>query len=245
MATKYMVMNENGETALVTDPSGWMTILYVEEEPTIQDQRAVLHAQFEWGNVQREVRFLRMWLSMLEPALGMAMDPFETRPDPQTSEALDKIHNDAWRAFDAIVKSWYGTNQEKWYAMGRTPLLAHYFGFRKRPLNARETIMYQTQIMTGVVPSVTDPRAKPIVEPATGLKWASAADLAIELDCHPQTIYNHTSRGNPKTVQGRVFIRDPDHDPNAPLPGSWDAKTPEEKEASRRLALANGFQPRN
>lgn len=50
------------------------------------------------------------------------------------------------------------------------------------------------------------PKAKPVREPATGLTWSSAADVARELGCIPTLVYRHLSDfRSPKTIYGRSF----------------------------------------
>lgn len=50
------------------------------------------------------------------------------------------------------------------------------------------------------------PKAKPVLEPATGLTWPSAADVARELGCIPTLIYRHLGGfRSPKTIYGRSF----------------------------------------
>lgn len=47
--------------------------------------------------------------------------------------------------------------------------------------------------------------SKPIIEPATGRMWASAAELAEELGCAVATVRHHVSGRSPKTIGRRVF----------------------------------------
>lgn len=53
---------------------------------------------------------------------------------------------------------------------------------------------------------MTHPNAKAVIEPATGLTWSSAADVARELGCIPVLVYRHLSEfRSPRTIYGRAF----------------------------------------
>lgn len=243
MSARYFVSMKDGTTAIVTDPTGWDYVNLVDEAPTVETQRAGLNLDYQWRKMNRQIWMFKRWLYDLSPHLPGVMDEVGQKPNPVTPEALDKMHLEAWQLFDDVVKSCEGTNAEKWALMGKTPLLAFYFGFAKRELTELEQVAAETEMLTGQK-AAPDPRVRPVLEPGTGNSWPSAAGLAAELGYALGTVYNHLASQRPRTVAGRSFIYDPAHDPDAPLPGSFNAMTDAERAQLRQQTIDAGFKPR-
>lgn len=234
MTTRYLVRNSAGHMEIMDDP-GTLEILdsYEVEQPP--DVSAI-----EWGWLLSDVDRFQKWLGRLDPAYPVVMDHLRTPVSPFSYEAR---YAEALAVFDLVVKSDPRPPLDKFAAMGSPKLLLHYFGLVSSPPTGRDLAIMRHVEETGYAESGhIDPRKKIVREPATGLQWDSAKDLARALGCSVQTVYAHLS-GRLKSCHGRIF----EYCPRAaagPVPGSIDAMSPEERERSRALARSLGFIPR-
>lgn len=235
MGIKYCIRNADGRLVTVDDPGNFPVISSYSDDGT-----ADVRAKADWSFFDTARRRYQKWLALLNPNYAGVLDYFKARPADFSHDAWLA---EAWEVFDAVVKSDPRTNAEKWAAMGSPKYLQYYFGFSKREPTDRELAIWAQWDDTGYKPPEEDPdpRKKGVVEPATGLRWTSAADAAREIGCHQVTLYSHLS-GKLKTVHGRVFEYTQKED--GPLPGSYDAMTPDERADLYQKTLEAGFKPR-
>jgi len=211
-------------------------------EPTRLGITAAQQVETRWTQCHREVGVYEKWLPLDLKGAVKAVLPDQM---PDTIDAVTAVRTDTFAVIVAILRDIHGDLMTAFIRLGRPLPLSRVSGAsgdKWEPYEWDSWFLREENGWAHPEPA-EDRRSRTVVEPATGMVWASAAELARAIDKPLQSLYHHLQgRAGYSKVAGRVF--EYVTTPEKARPGSIDAMTEQEKEEARARSRAAGFEPR-